>query len=168
MLRELPITDGWILTDDNLLACPPSHIDGVFEMLARQPHRPQFTGGLESALLTPDMAVRLKELKPDTLFFAYDNPHELEPLVAAGKMLINAGFTRNSHVLRCYVLIGYHKADTFDKCIKRFGEAWRAGFMPMAMLYRDQKGNYAKNWRQFQRQWANPIITAVNCKTHFD
>lgn len=36
MLRELPVTDGWILTDDNLLACSPGHIDEVFAMLARQ------------------------------------------------------------------------------------------------------------------------------------
>ena len=39
-LRELPITDGWIVTDDNLLACSDQHILGVFEMLKRQPHRP--------------------------------------------------------------------------------------------------------------------------------
>lgn len=48
MLRELPVTDGWILTDDNLLACSPGHIDEVFAMLARQPHKPQFTGGKDS------------------------------------------------------------------------------------------------------------------------
>ncbi len=166
-LRELPITDGWIVTDDNLLACSPGHIDGVFEMLKRQPHRPQFTGGLESALLTPSMAVRLRELKPESLFFAYDRPAELEPLIEAGRMLLDAGFTRASHVMRCYVLIGYDKRDTFDRCIKRFGEAYRAGFMPMAMLYRDEKGDYAKDWRQFQREWANPIITAANCKKYF-
>lgn len=52
-LRELPVRDGWIVQDDNLLACSRSHIDEVFSMLARQPYRPQFTGGLEAALLTP-------------------------------------------------------------------------------------------------------------------
>ena len=66
MLRELPVTDGWILTDDNLLACSPGHIDEVFAMLARQPHKPQFTGGLEAALLTPTMAQRIHELHPPT------------------------------------------------------------------------------------------------------
>jgi len=81
--------------------------------------------------------------------------------------LLDAGFTKASNVLRCYVLIGYHKTDTPEKCIKRFGEAWNAGFMPMAMLYRDQKGDYTKDWRKFQREWANPVITAVNCKKHF-
>ncbi len=168
VLRELPITEGWNVTDDNLLACSPAHIDGVFEMLKRQPHRPQFTGGLEAALLTPGMATRLKELKPESLFFAYDRPAELEPLVEAGKMLLDAGFTRRSHTLRCYVLIGHDHHDTIDKCIKRFGEAYRAGFMPFAMLYRDHRGEYTRDWRAFQREWANPIITAVNCKKHFD
>ncbi len=43
-LRELPVTDGWIITDDNFLACSAKHIDQVFAMLKRQPHRPQFTG----------------------------------------------------------------------------------------------------------------------------
>ncbi len=106
-LREQPVTDGWIVTDDNLLACSQGHIDEVFAMLARQPHRPQFTGGLEAALLTPAMAAQLKALKPESLFFAYDTPNDLDPLVEAGRMLIDVGFTKASNTLRCYVLIGY-------------------------------------------------------------
>ncbi len=165
-LRELPVTDGWIVTDDNLLACSPGHIDAVFTMLARQPHRPQFVGGLEAAILTLEMAVRLRMLKPESLWFAYDTPNDLEPLVEAGRVLINAGFTKASNVIRCYVLIGY-KGDTFDKAQKRMGEAWAAGFMPMAMLFRDQKGDYSPEWKRFQREWANSVITAFNCKKYF-
>ena len=166
-LRELPVRDGWIVTDDNLLACSPGHIDEVFAMLARQPHRPQFVGGLEAALLTPEMAAQLKGLKPERMYFAYDTPNDLEPLIEAGKNLINAGFTKASNVLKCYVLCGY-KGDTFDKAQRRMGEAWDAGFMPMAMLYRDRKGEVSKDWKRFQVQWANPIITACNCKKYFD
>lgn len=165
-LRELPVTDGWIVADDNLLACSPGHIDTVFGMLSRQPHRPQFTGGLEAALLTPTMAGRLRDLHPDSLFFAYDTPDDLEPLIAAGKMLQDAGFINKSNNLRCYVLIGYKK-DTFEKAQKRMGDAWRAGFMPFAMLYRDKEGRYDKEWRRFQREWANPTITYCNCKKYF-
>ena len=98
-LRELPVTDGWIVTDDNLLACSQKHIDEVFAMLARQPHRPQFTGGMEAALLTPTMAARLTSLRPESLFFAYDTPNDLEPLVEAGRMLFNAGFSKRSALL---------------------------------------------------------------------
>ncbi|MCD8173784.1 MAG: hypothetical protein LUD76_10090 [Alistipes sp.] len=165
-LRELPVTDGWILTDDNLLACSPPHIDAVFTMLARQPHRPQFVGGLEAALLTPDMALRLKSLRPESLFFAYDTPNDLEPLQEAGKMLLGAGFTKASGDLCAYVLCGF-KGDTFDKAQARMGEAWAAGFRPMAMLYRDDAGKVPKDWRQFQCQWANPRITYCNCKKYF-
>ena len=165
-LRELPVRDGWIVQDDNLLACSPEHIDEVFAMLARQPHRPQFVGGLEAALMTPAMAERLYELHPDSLFFAYDTPSDLEPLKAAGKMLLDAGLTKAGNRLRCYVQIGY-KGDTFEKAQKRMGEAWRAGFMPFAMLYRDREGKFDKIWRQFQGQWANPTITYCNCKKYF-
>ena len=165
-LRELPITDGWILTDDNLLACSTTHINAVFEMLKRQTQKPQFVGGLEAKLLTDNMAKKIKKLKPESLFFAYDTPDDLEPLIEAGKMLINAGFSQASCVLRCYILIGY-KGDTFDKAQKRMGEAWNAGFMPFAMLYRDNEGHYSKEWKQFQRQWANPIITYLNCIKYF-
>lgn len=165
-LRELPITDGWIVTDDNLLACSDRHIDEVFSMLRRQPHRSQFTGGLEAKLLTSTMAVRLKSLHPETMFFAYDTPDDMEPLQQAGRFLLDAGFTRESHTLRCYVLIGY-KGDTFEKAEARMKQTYEAGFMPMAMLYRDFKGEYSREWKQFQRQWANPVITACNLKKVF-
>lgn len=165
-LRELPVTDGWILTDDNLLACSPQHIETVFTMLARQPHRPQFVGGLEAALLTPDMALRLKSLRPKSLFFAYDTPNDLEPLQEAGKMLLGAGFTKASGDLCAYVLCGF-KGDTFDKAIKRFSQVWKAGFLPMAMVYRDEKGDKPKNWAEFQHTWANMFIVPVKCKQEF-
>lgn len=45
-LRELPITDGWILLDDNIFACSEKHIRAVFDMLKRQKHRPEFKGAL--------------------------------------------------------------------------------------------------------------------------
>ena len=135
-------------------------------MLKQQPHRPQFTGGLEAALLTPEYAARLKALRPKTLYFAYDTPNDLEPLVEAGKMLHKAGFTKESHCARCYVLCGY-KGDTFDKAQRRMGEAWRAGFLPFAMVYRDTGGRKPPEWIRFQEQWANRIITPLNCIKYF-
>jgi hypothetical protein len=162
-IRELPVTDGWVVTDDNLLACSDRHIDEVFDMLKRQPHKPQFVGGLESKILTKDIAVRLKDLKPKSIYFAYDRPEEYDPLVEAGKMLFEAGFTRASHNMRAYVLIGY-KNDTFDKAEKRMQDTWKAGFVPMAMLYRDFKGEYSHEWKKFQREWANPFIRGAKLK----
>lgn len=161
-LRELPITDGHILTDDNLLACSKRHIYGVFDMLKKQEERPQFTGGLEAKLLTQEYAGLLRSVKPKSVYFAYDTPDDLEPLVNAGKLLFNAGFTKPSHVLRAYVLIGY-KGDTFEKAEKRLTETWDAGFFPFAMLYRNYRGEVQDDWKRFQREWANPVITAIKC-----
>lgn len=166
VLRELPVTDGWILTDDNLLACSQRHIDEVFDMLSRQPQKPQFVGGLEAALLTPEMAGRIKALKPKSIFFAYDTPSDLEPLRAAGKMLLDAGFTKASNVLQCYVLCGY-KNDTQEKALKRMGEAWNAGFLPMGMLYRDEKGERPEEWKQFRWKWTCHATRYGNCKKYW-
>jgi hypothetical protein len=162
-LRELPVTDGWIVTDDNLLACSPPHLDAVFSMLRRQAHRPQFVGGLEARLLTPETAVRLKELNPVTLFFAYDTPDDYDPLVRAGTYLRHAGFKKSNQQARCYVLIGY-KNDTFEKAEKRLRQTWDAGFFPFAMLYRDHTGLYDRDWKRFQREWANPVIVGSKLK----
>ena len=153
-IRELPVTDGWNVLDSNLLACSPTHLDAVFAMLARQPHRPVFTGGLEHKLVTPAIARRLREIKTDRMFLAYDTPDDLEPLRQAGRILQDAGFTRTHH-LHAYVLVGFPK-DSCEAAEKRCREAWDAGFHPMAMLWRDPR---ADDWGKFARKWARPAIT---------
>lgn len=42
-LRELPITNGWNVLDNNLLQCSEQHIKDVFEMLKKQKEKPVFT-----------------------------------------------------------------------------------------------------------------------------
>jgi hypothetical protein len=159
-LRELPITDGWNVLDDNLLACSEKHIKAVFEMLARQPEKPIFTGGLEAKLLKPWHCELLQQVKTKRLYMAYDTPDDLEPLMQAGKMLSNYGFGLDTHKAGAYVLIGY-RGDTFDKAEKRLLETIEAGFMPYAMLYRDEQGKTNEVWRRFQREWCRPQIVAT-------
>jgi hypothetical protein len=162
-LRELPIKDGWNVLDDNLLACSDVHVKAVFEMLSRQEQRPEFTGGLEAKILKPWHAERLKEIKTKRMYFAYDTPDDYEPLVCAGKLLQEVGFTTASHIMCCYVLIGY-SGDTFEKAEKRLRQAIRAGFVPYAMLYRDESGSIDPDWRKFQREWCRPIIVATKLR----
>jgi len=160
-IRELPITNGWNVLDDNLLACSEEHIRGVFSMLAHQPHPPEFTGGLEAKRLRLWHAVELKNIKPKQLFFAMDtdDDDERDALRDAGKLLLGQGFTRSGHVLRCYVLVGY-PGDTFEKAEKRLRDCMSFGFLPMAMLYRDYTHGCEKDpqWSLFQRKWARPAI----------
>lgn len=158
-VRELPITEGWNVLDDNLLSCSDDHIINVFAMLKKQDHPIEFTGGLEAAKLADWHVSLLRDLKPKQMFFAYDTPDDYEPLREAGKKLLAAGFTTASHALRAYVLIGYPK-DTFDQAESRLIQTVECGFMPMAMLYRDSTGKVNREWRKFQRSWARPAIIA--------
>jgi len=162
-VRELPIKDGWNVLDDNLLACSDGHIREVFAMLARQPrcNPPEFTGGIEAKRLLPWHCIALKEqVRPNQLFFAYDTPDDLQPLQKAGKMLRDAGWKRQQEggrALRCYVLCGWPK-DTLKAAETRMREAMEAGFVPMAMVFRQGDGKSTPEWSKFQREWARPAI----------
>lgn len=164
VVRELPICDGTNVLDDNILACSPGHIRLVFNMLGRQNQsqmgRIQFTGGLEPSLLRDWHIAELVKLKPDQAFFAYDTPEDLAPLRDAGRRMMEAGFTRRT--MRCYVLIGGPN-DTFDAAKQRLEETLIAGFFPMAMLWRDERGRTGQSheWKQLQRMWARPASIAA-------
>ena len=152
-IRELPITEGWNVLDDNLLACSEKHISEVFGMLREQPHRAAFTGGLEARRITREIAMELKRLNPRPIFTAYDSPERAAYVAAAGALLQNAGF--NYEIIRCFVLIG-QPGDTLQDAEARLRFVADAGFMPMAMLYRNGTGNVDPLWRSFQRLWVRP------------
>jgi len=157
-IRELPISEGHIIHDSNILACSMTHIQAVFDMLARQVKRPVFAGGLEAARIDQRIANSLRRIKTDRLYCAYDTPDDCEPIFEAGKLLRNAGFTR--HHLFAYVLIGY-KGDTLRKATSRLLATWRAGFVPYAMLYDRDRGD---RWTRFQRQWCRPAVVKRLCR----
>jgi hypothetical protein len=158
-VRELEVTEGWNVLDDNLLACSADHIQRVFAMLKGRQRRAEFTGGLEAARLTDWHVALLEDLHPKQAFFAYDTPSDYEPLVEAGKKL-RAIRDNRSHWLRAYVLVGY-PGDGFDKAEGRLKQTANAGFMPMAMLYRGEDGKTQAEWRRFQREWARPHIVGA-------
>jgi len=162
-LRELPITEGYNVLDDNLLACSEGHIRAVFAMLARQRRRPLFTGGLEAKLLRPWHVDLLREHRARQIYCAYDTTDDYEPLVQSGRLLRNGGISAASHVACCYVLIGY-RGDTFDRAERRLRQTIDAGFMPFAMLYRDITGTADKAWTAFQREWARKEIVGMAMK----
>ena len=159
----LPITEGWNVLDDNLLACPEPHVRAVFAMLRRQKRRVEFTGGLEALSLQDYQVGLLADLKPrPNCFFAYDPGDPFETLKSAADRMLAAGFTRRSHRLRCYVLIGYPK-DTFATAETRLRDMVAIGFTPMAMLWEPETPSAEKyrpgpEWHGFQRRWVRPAI----------
>jgi len=151
------IQEGNIIQDNNILACSKLHLDKVFQMLSKQ-SMVDFRGGLEADRLNDEIVDRLRGLKIYQIWLSYD-------YVGAEKWLewcvpkLRKYFRRDQ--IRCYVLIGYQRNDSFDKAEGRLREAWELGMLPFAMLYRDKKGNYPKpekEWKKFQRQWTRPAI----------
>jgi hypothetical protein len=166
-LTELEIKDGWIVQDDNLLACSEPHINAVFEMLKRQPKRAVFSGGIEARLLKDWHVNKFVELKPQQIFFAYDTEDDFEPLVNASKLLQDTKFLRPKYrTAFCYVLIGYPN-DTFEKAERRLRNTANLGFMPFAMLYRDDSGIVNNEWKRFQRLWTRPAIIEARMKNEY-
>ncbi len=163
---ELPIRDGWIIQDDNFLACSESHIRSVAEMLKQQPERPIFSGGLEAKLLKSWHVDLMLVLKPSQMFFAYDTPDDYEPLVYAGKVLADAGFSLRKRKSYAYVLVGY-PGDSFELAEKRCVDTLKAGFMPFAMLHMDDSGYQDPTWSAFQRSWARPAAIVSSNKEFF-
>jgi hypothetical protein len=139
------------------------HVEAVFAMLREQTRRVEFTGGLEALSLQDYQVDLLAELKPrPTLFWAYDPGDEFETLQSAAKRMLEAGFTRESHRLRVYVLIGMPK-DTFGAAECRLHQMLSIGFTPMAMLWRPERPAEMKyapgpEWRAFQRRWVRPAL----------
>jgi hypothetical protein len=173
-VRELPIREGSNILDDNLLACSDMHVLAVFAMLDEQRrlgNRVEFTGGLEAARLADWHIEQLWRLRPKQMFFAYDTPDDLEPLRHAGRRLLEAGWTLASKTLRCYVLCGF-PGDRLDAAEKRIGEVITAGFVPMAMLYRDRshRRDKTQEWQRFVRRWSRPAAIPMDMwnqhKTH--
>jgi hypothetical protein len=165
--NPLKIYDGWNVLDDNLLACPEWHVRAVFDMLKRQTQRVCFTGGLEALALQDYQVELLASLRPKpAMFWAYDDPEHtpdtLESKERAARLMLDAGFTRESHRLRCYVLIGYPR-DTFATAERRLMAMQRIGFTPMAMLWKPEtpaamKWEPKPEWKAFQRRWVRPAI----------
>ena len=154
-VREYEVRDGSNLLADNLLACSEKHIREVLQMLKRQKYgRPMLTGGLEAARLKPWHVDELRSLRPKQMFFAYDTPDDLEPLLSAAKLFREAGYL-SRNIQFCYVLVGY-SGDSFEAAEKRLAAVKNIGITPMAMLYRDAGGKTTQPWRRFQRAWARP------------
>ena len=161
-IRELQIKEGWNIQDNNLLACLDKHIKSVFSMLKRQKEKPIFGGGLEARKLKPWIAESLIELKPEQIFFAYDKFVDLIPLEHA-KDLLTEAFPFSSRVLRCYVLCGFHN-DSFEKAENRIRQVIQLGFLPFAMLYRDDKNIPSQEWKRWARTWMRPAAIITEAK----
>jgi hypothetical protein len=151
-LRELNIKPGWIIQDNNLLACSRNHIEKVFEMLRQQNKPAIFSGGLDSRLLKKWHRELFDSIKVKELWFACDNYNMLPYLEKTAEIL--EGISKNKK--RCYVMVGF-KNESIEEAEKRLEKVYSLGFDPFCQLYQDlNKKEYTKDWKNLSRKWSRP------------
>ncbi len=157
-LRELPITPGNIIQDNNFLQARRCHREKLFAMLKTQ-RLICFKGGLEANLVDDHFVEAVRGLRIDEMWLACDTDGSLQYFKKACAMLVKAGFNREK--IKCYVLIG----DDMDKNEARLQEVYHAGAMPFAQLYQPYEGKkkrYSDDWNKFHRMWSRPAATRAH------
>lgn len=158
-LTTLPITDGWNVQDNNLLACPRGHVEAVFEMLGRQKRRALLSGGLEASRVEPWVAAAVAALRVEGAYLACDMPtrRTWRTLEAAVGLLRDAGGWPDGTArkrLRCYVLVAYD-GDDVDAAQKRCLRVYRLGVQPYPMFYQPGPGQRRQTaeWHDLLGRW---------------
>lgn len=155
-LREIrPIPDGYIVQDNNLLACSDRHIELVFEMLTHQRRAAKFAGGFEAERVTPALVTQLQALRIKEIWLAFDDEFSRDAVVRAIGLLRKAGLTRRQ--VRCYVLAAFEEADTPAAAEARCEDMLGAGALPFVMLYQPPEcRTYRGEWAAVRRKWTRP------------
>lgn len=151
-IRELSIKPGWIVQDNNLLACSERHVRAVFEMLRGQNRAISFNGGLDKHYLKDWHRELFDSIKIDELWFACDTPVDIHWLERAAKILEGIPLRKR----RCYTMIGYNGEALLD-AERRIERVFDLGFMPFCQLYQpDETKVYSEDWRKLRRKWSRP------------
>jgi len=151
-IRELPIKEGWIVQDNNLLACSQKHIESVFEMVSKQNNPIEFAGGLDGHFLSTWHIDWFKKLRIKQFWFACDHSRSFKRLEKIADLM--ADFPEQKK--RCYVMIGYDVESLKDAEI-RLEKVYSIGFLPFSQLYQgEEKKEYSQEWKKLNRKWSRP------------
>ena len=154
--------DGWIVQDNNLLACSFDHVRRVFEMLSRQPHPVSFHGGLDTEFLTEKHVELFKSIRFNELWFACDHLGAIKNLEKAAEILTDFSMKKK----RCYVLVGFD-GETITQAEKRLLKVCDLGFLPFAIPYQGEtfsKDKYNRDWRKLIKTFCRPAATMSHLK----
>lgn len=155
-LRELPIKPGWIVQDNNLLACSEKHIRAVFDMLREQKRNIYFNGGLDKHFFKPWHREMFDSIHIGELWFACDTANDIRNLERVATIL--AGIPMRK--LRCYTMIGYGE-EPLEEAEQRIEQVFSLGFMPFTQLYQPPTADrptkvYSAEWKAVMKKWCRP------------
>lgn len=149
---ELRIEDGWIVQDNNLLACSKEHQGKVFEMLLRQKNPIEFSGGLDGHFLSSWHVDWFKKLRVKQFWFACDHSGSFKRLEKIADLM--ADFPEKKK--RCYVMIGYD-GESIKDAETRLEKVYSMGFLPFSQPYQGEEWiEYSNDWKKLNRKWSRP------------
>lgn len=155
-IREYAISPGWIIQDNNLLACSLAHQSAVFEMCRKQSKPIFFKGGLESKRITVWHVDQLCDLRLGEVWLACDTPKSLLAFSRAANLLYKIPTNKK----RCFVMVGYDPQETLETAENRLKAVYDAGFLPFCQLFQpdDEIKRYSQDWKSLARKWSRPAI----------
>ncbi len=162
-IRLLPIREGHIIQDNNLLACSQEHFAAVCEMLSQQPKAARFVGGFQIARFRSWHLDCLYPLRIREIWTAFDEWHtgnlgnlRLFREIAMQLPTIN-GVQEPRRKLRCYVLIG-RNGERIQEARHRLECVWGVGYLPFAQIFCNDDGQTrcGPEWRALAREWSRP------------
>ena len=149
-LRELSIEDGYIIIDNNFLACSKNHVRSVFQMLRRQKRAAQFKGGLDVTIFDLEHKHLFNSIRLDEMFFACDTPEAIKSLERVANLIHDFSIEKK----RCFVMIGH---TPIEEAESRLNKVYSLGFLPFAQLYQpEERIKYSKQWLDLNRKWSRP------------
>lgn len=149
-----------VLLDPNLLAAKES--DDLLDQLLQSKARIDFSQGVDIRLMTESKAMKISQIKCDTINFAWDNYSDGNAIVPKLKMFKEiTGWDR--HHVQVYVLTNFDS--TFEQDMERVLTIKAIGFAPYVMVYNKFATEPSDRCRRFQR-WVN--MRAIFYSTSFE
>lgn len=143
-----------VLCDPNILACKEWR--GLLQQVIDSNALTNFNQGLDIRLMTDEKAEMLKQIKVDTVHFAWDRYQDKEIVVPRfAKFAKRTGW--GPRKMSVYVLCGYDT--TFEQDLERIYTLRDLGFEPYVMLYNKHLLEKGSKLRRLQRY--------VNCRPIF-
>ncbi|NIQ17332.1 MAG: hypothetical protein GTN37_02620 [Candidatus Aenigmarchaeota archaeon] len=155
--RTIPIQEGNIIQDNNILLANRNHLEKVFAMLRKQTAI-SFKGGLDIRLLKDWHIQEFRSLRIQELWLALDEWERRDRFREVCFRLIKAGFRRNQ--IRAYCLAGYEE-EPIQACEDRLKFIYKCGALPFIQVYQDPRIRTFKileRDKDFVRKWSRPAI----------
>lgn len=141
-----------VLCDPNILACP-DHID-LLQQLADSKAKVDFNQGLDVRLITDRNLELLKQIRLESIHFAFDRWQDKDIIEPRLRMFVNkTGYNKDNGKVMCYILCNFDT--TLEQDIYRIQLCRSLKISPYPMIY--DKEHADPVYRKLQR-WCNNFV----------